>query len=46
MALVTTARDDMYFHGCNYPWSTDGTTRPIELFGILVPEVRYEKKLG
>jgi hypothetical protein len=26
VALVTTARDDMYFHGCNYPWSTDGTT--------------------
>jgi len=27
-------------------WSTDGTTRPIEIFGILVPEIRYEKKLA
>ena len=26
-------------------WSTDGTTRPIEIFGILVPEIRYEKRL-
>jgi ribosomal protein S18 acetylase RimI-like enzyme len=27
-------------------WSTDGTTRPIDVFGILVPEIRYEKKLS
>jgi GNAT superfamily N-acetyltransferase len=27
-------------------WSTNGTTRPIEIFGILVPEIRYEKKLA
>jgi GNAT superfamily N-acetyltransferase len=27
-------------------WSTDGTTRPIELVGNLVPEIRYDKKLG
>jgi GNAT superfamily N-acetyltransferase len=26
-------------------WSTDGTQRPIEVFGALVPEVRYEKGL-
>src|ERR671925_859377 len=27
-------------------WSTDGTTRPIEIFGIATPEVRYTKRLG
>jgi GNAT superfamily N-acetyltransferase len=27
-------------------WSTDGTTRPIEIFGIPVPEVRYTKELS
>jgi GNAT superfamily N-acetyltransferase len=26
-------------------WSTDGTTRPIEIFGIEVPEVLYRKRL-
>ena len=26
-------------------WSTDGTTRPIELLGSEVPEVRYRKSL-
>ena len=26
-------------------WSTDGTERPIEVFGIEVPEVRYRKRL-
>jgi GNAT superfamily N-acetyltransferase len=26
-------------------WSTDGTTRPIELLGVEVPEVRYSKSL-
>jgi ribosomal protein S18 acetylase RimI-like enzyme len=26
-------------------WKFDGTTRPIEIFGIEVPEVRYEKRL-
>jgi GNAT superfamily N-acetyltransferase len=26
-------------------WSTDGTTRPIEIFGIEVPEIRYTKTL-
>jgi GNAT superfamily N-acetyltransferase len=27
-------------------WSTDGTTRPIELFGTPVPEIRYDKPIG
>ena len=26
-------------------WKVDGTTRPIEIFGIEVPEVRYRKRL-
>jgi GNAT superfamily N-acetyltransferase len=26
-------------------WATDGTTRPIEIFGIEVPEIRYRKTL-
>lgn len=26
-------------------WSLDGTERPLELFGVQVPEVRYEKQL-
>jgi len=26
-------------------WTLDGTRRPIEIFGIEVPEVRYQKKL-
>jgi GNAT superfamily N-acetyltransferase len=26
-------------------WSTDGTTRPIEIFGVEVPEIRYSKML-
>jgi hypothetical protein len=26
-------------------WSTDGTIRPIEIFGIDVPEIRYTKTL-
>ena len=26
-------------------WSTDGTKRPIEIFGTLVPEIRYAKEL-
>ena len=26
-------------------WKVDGTTRPIEIFGIQVPEVRYRKRL-
>jgi GNAT superfamily N-acetyltransferase len=26
-------------------WSTDGTTRPIEIFGTLVPEIEYRKQL-
>jgi ribosomal protein S18 acetylase RimI-like enzyme len=26
-------------------WSTDGTIRPIEIFGIEVPEIRYTKTL-
>jgi ribosomal protein S18 acetylase RimI-like enzyme len=25
-------------------WRHDGTTRPIEIFGIVVPEVRYRKR--
>lgn len=27
-------------------WSTDGTTRPIEIFGVEVPEIRYVKRLA
>jgi GNAT superfamily N-acetyltransferase len=26
-------------------WSTDGTTRTIEIFGFTIPEVRYRKRL-
>jgi hypothetical protein len=26
-------------------WSTEGTKRPIEIFGKLVPEIRYAKEL-
>ena len=26
-------------------WTPDGTARPIEIFGVHVPEVRYEKRL-
>jgi ribosomal protein S18 acetylase RimI-like enzyme len=26
-------------------WTADGTARPIEIFGLHVPEVRYEKSL-
>jgi len=26
-------------------WTTDGTTRPIEILGVLVPEIRYVKRL-
>jgi ribosomal protein S18 acetylase RimI-like enzyme len=26
-------------------WTLDGTRRPIEVFGVEVPEVRYEKRL-
>jgi GNAT superfamily N-acetyltransferase len=26
-------------------WRVDGTARPIEVFGVEVPEVRYEKRL-
>jgi ribosomal protein S18 acetylase RimI-like enzyme len=26
-------------------WKADGTARPIEIFGVDVPEVRYEKRL-
>ena len=26
-------------------WRVDGTARPIEIFGVEVPEIRYEKRL-
>ncbi len=26
-------------------WTADGTRRPIEIFGVLLPEIRYEKSL-
>ena len=26
-------------------WTTDGTNRPIEVFGVAVPEIRYTKTL-
>ena len=26
-------------------WTTDGTRRPIEVFGVSVPEIRYAKTL-
>jgi GNAT superfamily N-acetyltransferase len=26
-------------------WTVDGAARPIEVFGMVVPEVRYEKRL-